>query len=372
MLGVVLIGSILLVVIVGLLFINLSPVFGGKPDAGQKVKYAASSQYTEGKFVNQIETKMNMGFTDYIGLIGDYIKGTPNAQPSAELPIQAVDSAKIADRAEHITQITWLGHSALLLEMEGKNILLDPMLSDTPSPHPLLGSKRFSPLPITLESLPHIDMVLISHDHYDHLDYESVQKLKDKVDHFYTPLGVGNHLKTWGVAEEKIHELDWWDEVQLADLKLVCTPARHFSGRGIFDRDNTLWASWIIQSARENIYFSGDSGYGPHFKEIGEKYGPFDFAMVECGQYDPRWEAIHMMPEQSVQAALDVKASLMMPIHWGSFVLSLHSWDDPIKRVSAEAKRLNQPITTPQLGEAIQLPTQNYPDSYWWKLISKN
>ncbi len=218
-----------------------------------------------------------------------------------------------------------------------------------------------------MNNFPRLDAVLISHDHYDHLDYGSVQKLKEKVKDFYVPLGVGAHLRRWGVAESAIHELNWWEEVNHAGLTIVFTPSRHFSGRGITDRNTTLWGSWIIQGESKNLYFSGDGGYGPHFQKIGERYGPFDLAMMECGQYDERWAQIHMMPEESAQAAVDVRAKQMMPIHWGAFRLALHSWTDPIERVTEKAVQLQMPVTTPKIGETFVVGSPNLPRAKWWE-----
>jgi L-ascorbate metabolism protein UlaG (beta-lactamase superfamily) len=251
--------------------------------------------------------------------------------------------------------------------MDGKNILIDPMLGESPSPLPFLGSKRYSDeLPIAIEKLPQIDAIIISHDHYDHLDYGSIKRLKAKTDQFFMPLGVGSHFESWGVDSSAIHELVWWDEINFEELELTFAPSRHFSGRGLTDRNSTLWGSWIIKGTNENIYFSGDGGYGPHFKEIGEKHGPFDFAMIECGQYNKNWEQIHMMPEQSAQAAIDVNAKVMMPIHWGAFSLALHSWIDPIERVSAEAKKLNIPLVAPEIGSPVVVSELPKDWGEWW------
>ena len=356
-----------LLLIVGLLFITLSPEFGGRPTPEQKRVYQQSGHYSDGKFVNLVSTTMDMNFGTLLSVLGDYLRGIPNGRPSFPLPVEAIDSVAIVSRADTVTQLTWFGHSAVLLEIDGKKILLDPMLGDVPAPHPWLGEQRFyDSLPITIAQLPAIDAVLISHDHYDHLDYGSVQKLKTKVKDFYVPLGVGAHLRAWGVAEEAIHELNWWDEVQHGDIGLVFAPSRHFSGRGLTDRNTTLWGSWIIQGQRDKLYFSGDGGYGPHFAEIGERYGPFNLAMVECGQYDERWAQIHMMPEESAQAAVDLRAERMMPIHWGAFRLALHSWTDPVERVLVEAATLGMPVTTPKIGEPIILDLTEYPRSRWW------
>jgi L-ascorbate metabolism protein UlaG (beta-lactamase superfamily) len=313
---------------------------------------------------------MEMGFTKFVSILKDYIIGVPNNSPKTPLPVLKLDSLNIANRPDTITRLTWFGHSAFLLEIEGKNILIDPMFGPTPAPHPWLGRHRFTEgLPIEIAKLPKIDAVIFSHDHYDHLDYESIQKLKDKVGQYYTPLGVGSHLIKWGVPAENVHELNWWEEIKYEELTFKCTPARHFSGRAFGDRFSTLWASWVIQSQSQNIYFSGDSGYGPHFKTIGDKCGPFDFAMMECGQYDKRWDNIHMMPEETAQAAVDIKAKNFMPIHWGAFVLALHTWKDPIERVTKKAAELGIPITTPQIGESIVLELPERPTRRWWEGI---
>ena len=252
-----------------------------------------------------------------------------------------------------------------MLEMDRLTLFLDPMLGSASSPVSFM-SKRFKyEKPIDINSVPKLDAVILSHDHYDHLDYPTIMKLKERVTHFYTPLGVGSHLKRWGIDESIITELDWWESVEIGNLKLIAAPARHFSGRGLSDRNKTQWASWIINGANERIYFSGDSGYGPHFKEIGDKFGPFDFAMIECGQYNELWEAIHMMPEQTIQASLDLGANQMMPIHWSAFNLSLHSWTEPVVRASKAAHKHNVKMITPIIGEQFS-PAFSKASNFWW------
>ncbi|MEQ8361618.1 MAG: MBL fold metallo-hydrolase [Cyclobacteriaceae bacterium] len=370
MTGLIVVGIVALLFLIGFVFMQLSPQFGGKHSEASVARYEKSGHYENGAFVNEIPTSMEMGFSKTMSVLKDYIAGVPNNSPNNPLPVQTIDSLDIVNKSDTTTRLTWFGHSAFLLEIQGKNILIDPMFGDTPSPHPWLGRSRFTNgLPIEIEKLPRIDAVIFSHDHYDHLDYGSILKLKDKVGQFYTPLGLGTHLAAWGVPQETIHELNWWDEIQFEDLTFKCAPARHFSGRGLGDRFSTLWASWVIQGSNHNIYFSGDSGYGPHFKTIGEKYGPFDFAMMECGQYDKRWDNIHMMPEETAQAAVDVNTKLFMPIHWGAFVLALHTWKDPIERVTKKAQELGIPISTPQIGEPIILELAEKPSSRWWEGI---
>jgi L-ascorbate metabolism protein UlaG (beta-lactamase superfamily) len=251
--------------------------------------------------------------------------------------------------------------------MDGSIMLIDPMFSDVPAPHPWLGSKRFSDeLPIEIENLPKIDAVIISHDHYDHLDYASIVKLKDKVDAYFVPLGVGVHLEAWGISSAKIHEKDWWEVTAFKNIQLTCTPAQHFSGRKFNNPKSTLWSSWVITSKDANIYFSGDSGYGKHFRQIGENYGPFDLALIECGQYNAMWPDIHMFPDESAQAGLDLKAKALMPIHWGAFKLSTHAWTEPILQIRKKAHALGLPIVSPKIGAPIRIDKLPEPSSVWW------
>lgn len=242
------------------------------------------------------------------------------------------------------------------------------MLGKIPSPIPIFVGKRYSEnLPANIQDLPHIDAVLISHDHYDHLDYDSILKLRDKVKRFLVPLGIGAHLERWGVEKTRIQEFDWWDEIEFEGLKVIAAPARHFSGRSLTDRNATLWCSWVIHSKQGRIFYSGDSGYGLHFKEIGSKHGPFDLTLIECGQYDNRWADIHMMPEEAVQAHLDVKGKVMLPIHWGAFTLAFHDWDEPVERIIGISEEKNVAVATPKIGEPVEIGTSKYPISLWWK-----
>lgn len=362
--GLFILFSIVLLIATGTLFVNLSPQFGRTPSDEQKVEYAKTDHYKDGIFVNELESVMDINVIDRIQ---EYFKNDPSRQPSIHLPVAQIDSLEVVNYVAPQPRLTWFGHSAFLLEIDQYNILLDPMLSETPAPHPWLGQKRYSDsLPLEIEELPFIDFVIFSHDHYDHLDYETLIKIKHKVGQFYVPLGVGNHLREWGVPEHKIHELDWWDEISHNELKLVCTPSRHFSGRGLSDRAQTLWSSWIIQNPQHKIYFSGDGGYGPHFSEIGEKYGPFDLGLMECGQYHQDWHAIHMFPEETAQAGVDIKAKRIVPIHWGAFTLSLHSWTDPIERVIKAADKLQIPLSTPKLGVPFTINGEGCTTESWW------
>ena len=368
MIGLSIIGILILLLVVITLFLNLSPQFGKGSSKEQKESYALSENFREGKFKNQHLSPMNV---NYLKIIKELTKTAPNRNPVKDIQVQKIDSLAIENHNNGITQLTWFGHSAFLLEMDGKKILIDPMLGEVPAPNPLLGPKRFSKeLPIEIEKLPFIDAIILSHDHYDHLDYESIQKLKGKVGKYYTPLGLGNHLIAWGVDKEKIYELNWWDTIEFEGIELVCTPARHFSGRGLFDRGSTLWCSWVIKGKKDNVFFSGDSGYDTHFKEIGEKYGPFDISLMECGQYNVDWKFIHMMPEETVLASLDLNSKLTLPIHWGGFTLAFHDWTDPIERILTKATELNMPITTPKIREQIIVGDSLFPTERWWEMYT--
>ncbi|MTI31337.1 MBL fold metallo-hydrolase [Cytophagales bacterium RKSG123] len=362
-------GSLIgVLVLSGFLFLNFSPQFGQGAKGLRLQQIKSSENYKEGKFQNTVPTASGIqDWSEVPGMMYKFFKVEPDQRPNWDIPVELLDSMEIELTKPTESKLTWFGHSAFLLEMDGEKILLDPMLGDVPAPAPFLGGKRFSKtLPIDIEKLPRIDAIIISHDHYDHLDYGSIQKLKNKTKKFYVPLGVGAHLEIWGVDPSKITELDWWEESMHKHIKLVATPARHFSGRGLTDGNQTLWASWVIQGRGDKIFFGGDGGYFEGFKEIGEKYGPFDLAMLECGQYNENWADIHMIPEETAQACLDVKGKTLMPMHWGAFKLALHSWTDPIERVTKAAEELNINITTPKIGETVVLK-KHFPKGQWWK-----
>ena len=360
-------GLIGILVIVYFLFVNFYPTFGGDVSEEQKKQYQVSKQFKDGAFINEKQISLNPSFSEIVTMTRNFFfQKVENDRPDRDIKTEKIDSTNIANYQKG-TRLIWFGHSTFLLQMDEKNILIDPMFSDVPAPHPWLGGKRFSKeLPIEIEKLPKIDAVIISHDHYDHLDYESIKKLRNKVEAYFVPLGVGVHLEAWDVANNKITELDWWQEITYKNIQLACTPAQHFSGRKFDNRQSTLWSSWVIKSDTTSLFFSGDSGYGKHFKEIGEKYGPFDFAMMECGQYNKMWPDVHMFPEETAQAGVDVRAKSVMPIHWGAFKLALHSWTDPIERVKKKAEALGIPLVIPKIGEPIVIKALPESNSVWW------
>ena len=357
-----------LLVVTYLAFVHFYPAFGGDVSKEHKEQYQSSEQFKDGVFVNIKNVPKDWSLSEGLTIARKFFFQTvENSRPEKDLNVLKIDSVAIATYQKG-TRLIWFGHSAFLLQIDGKNILIDPMFGKVPAPHPWLGPKRFfEDLPIEIEKLPKIDAIVISHDHYDHLDYGSIKKLKSKVEAYYVPLGIRVHLEAWDVESDKINEMDWWQETAFKDLQLVCTPAQHFSGRKFTNGQSTLWSSWVIKSDSTAIFFSGDSGYGPHFKEIGKQFGPFDFAMMECGQYNKMWPDIHMFPEETAQAGIDMQAKAIMPIHWGGFKLALHSWTDPIERVTKKARELEIPLVTPEVGEPIVIENLPEPNSKWWQ-----
>ena len=360
--------GITLVIIVGVLFVNFAPQFGATFDAQHKIQMQSSSQYNQDHFVNTQSTQTGSSNPDGLwGTLIDYIKGTPNQKPTDNIEVKQLSSGQLEEL--NSPALTWFGHSSFLLSINNQNIFFDPVFSSVPAPHPWLGSKRYNAQhPIEPEDLPTIDAVVISHDHYDHLDYDSVLRMDAKVKKYLVPLGVGQHLIEWGVDQNKITEFDWWQDTQLANVQLTFTPARHFSGRRITNQNQTLWGGWYVKAADFSMFYSGDTGYGSHFTDIANKLGAPDLALLECGQYNEAWADIHMMPEETVLAAQDLQAKVMMPVHWGAFTLSLHSWTDPIERAITAAEKNDQQIVAPEIGEVMVLNETSTTLNKWWSL----
>jgi L-ascorbate metabolism protein UlaG (beta-lactamase superfamily) len=243
---------------------------------------------------------------------------------------------------------------------------VDPVFSGNASPSSFFAKAFAGANTYGVDDMPAtIEAVLLTHDHYDHLDYKTILRLKDRTNHFYTSLGVGAHLEFWGVEPGRITELDWWERCNIGDMSLTATPARHFSGRSL-KRGGAIWSSFVLKGPGYNLFLGGDSGYEEHFKTIGERFGPFDLAILECGQYGQNWPYIHMMPEQTVTAAQDLRAKTLLPVHWAKFTLSLHPWDEPIRRVTAAAAKAGLPLTTPRIGEPV-IVNGHYPADAWWE-----
>lgn len=323
-----------------------------------------SANYRGGRFHNRVPTSLSSEDQTMFKATIDFFKGSPDRTPDRAIPVLYGFSQSISDSDE--IRLTWLGHSTCLIEIDGQTLLTDPMFSDRASPFTFIGPKRFATdRKFTVNDLPKIDAVLISHDHYDHLDRGTIMKLSSRVERFYVPLGVGAHLQRWGVDKTRIVELNWWEHRQQGPLTLVATPARHFSGRGLLDRNKTLWASWTILGTRQRAFFSGDSGYFDGFKEIGQRYGPFDVTMLESGAYNAAWADIHLKPEETVQAHLDLKGKALLPIHWAKFNLALHPWTEPIERLLREAQNQDATTLTPLQGQPVY-PGRLVEQNSWW------
>lgn len=347
------------------LYQRFNPQFGGKLSSDLLERYSKSPNWQRGSFQNPVVTTMNIGFKDVPGLMKKQVVGRKNRAPGIKIPIIPLDRSKF-DADDGQTRLVWYGHSVALLRVAGKNILIDPMFGPDASPIGPINTRRFSDKSLEIiDQLPEIDLLLQTHDHYDHLDYQSILRLKSKVKNYWVGLGIGRHLEKWGVNPKLIQEFDWWQEATLDEIRITYTPSRHFSGRGTSDRAKSLWGGWAIKSEVHNLYWSGDGGYGPHFKEIGERLGPFDLGFMECGQYNELWHQIHMYPEEAVWAAMDTICKTAMPVHWAGFTLALHHWQEPVNRFVVEAEKKNQPILIPQIGEVVDL-RDTPPLLPWW------
>jgi L-ascorbate metabolism protein UlaG (beta-lactamase superfamily) len=285
--------------------------------------------------------------------------------PVQRVPIKPLTLEQLNQLPADTDSVIRLGHSTIYLQLNGQKWLIDPMFSERASPFSFVGPKRFHHTPIALQDLPIIDGVIISHDHYDHLDEKSIKALASKTSVFIVPLGVNSHLKKWGIPPEHIKSLDWWQSLSFNSIRITATPTQHFSGRWLFDKDETLWASYVIESPKSKIYFSGDSGYFAGFKEIGDKFGPFDLTMIETGAYDKDWSTIHMLPEESVQAHIDLKGKHLMPIHNGTFDLAFHAWYDPLVRINKLTNEKSIPLVTPIMGQIININNIEETPNWW-------
>jgi L-ascorbate metabolism protein UlaG (beta-lactamase superfamily) len=332
-----------------------------------KDKLEASKHYQDDEFVNS-EPFEKPGLVKSLGIVKRFIfEEKINTSPANPIPVTPIDGLQLTQKLSQQTAVHRLGHSTIVMELNGEFWLTDPIFSDRASPVQWAGPKRFHPTHINVKDLPQISGIIISHDHYDHLDKNTIKEIHPKVKGFYVPLGVGEHLLDWGVPQEKIHEFDWWQQKKVGVITLVNTPANHFSGRGLNNGNSTLWSSWVIKTPQHTLFFSGDSGYFNGFKEIGERFGPFDLTMMENGAYDKSWQHVHMSPEQSMQAHQDLKGKVMLPIHNGTFDLAFHEWSAPLDRIKQLAKGQSQTLATPKMGQRWLL-NDTVPQSTWWDL----
>jgi len=338
----------------------MSQIFGKNPT---RKHLQQSVNYNNGAFINLEPTVMLTEEASFLRMTKDFVKANKNRVPSN--PITAIknnlNQLNIVEDA-----ITWLGHSSYHLIFAGKHILVDPVFSGYAAPFSFMIKAFEGSNAYVADDFEKVDILILTHDHYDHLDYYTLLKLKSKIQTIYCSLGVASHLIYWGFNPKIIHELDWWQSIQVNDeIKLTATPARHFSGRGI-KIAQTLWSSFVLESAARKLFLGGDSGYGTHFSNIGNKHGEFDLAILECGQYNEKWPMIHMTPEQTVQAGIDLGAKIILPVHWGKFALAYHDWDEPINRFTKRAQALNVKHITPKNGEtfSFEKPIET---GAWWK-----
>lgn len=353
---------ILLLILLLIALISQSPVFGQLPSGKILIKIKTLPNFNGKSIHNQEFTSMKPENVTYADMIyRALIKEHPSKIPDKILPNRQPDWNKDAP------SITWFGHSSYLFKVNGKSILVDPIISQRASPFQFLGTKAFNGTEFfTIEMLPKVDYVIITHDHYDHLDYNFVLKMKNSQVKYITSIGVGAHLQKWGISKDSIIELVWGESfVAEEGISITAETARHFSGRGL-KRNLSLWSSFVIITNDGNYYLGGDSGYGDHFKTLGQKYGTFEIALLECGQYNEMWPKIHMFPEETVQAALDLGAKSLMPIHWGKFALSTHPWTEPVERVLLAGEKQNLNIRVPYLGETVVI-SEAYQNHKWWK-----
>ncbi|WP_438479860.1 MBL fold metallo-hydrolase [Oleiharenicola lentus] len=336
--------------------------FGRRPDGERRKRMERSPQWRDGKFRNPQPI-----WNDMVKAITSALRPSPHASPSAAQPVPTalVDAQRFATPPASGLRITWLGHSTTLIEIDGLRVLTDPVWGERASPVTWTGVKRWFTSPLPLGELPDVDAIVISHDHYDHLDHTTVIALKDRPTKFIVPLGVGAHLEYWGVPAARIVELDWWESTKIGSLEITSTPARHSSARGLFDRDLTLWSSYAIRGPQHRVYFSGDTGMQAAFTKIADRLGPFDATLMEVGEYNANWRDWHSGPEQAVAAHRLLEGAVMIPIHWGTFQLAPHTWTEPVERAVTAAAKAGVTIATPRPGESVE-PAAKLPTARWW------
>jgi L-ascorbate metabolism protein UlaG (beta-lactamase superfamily) len=337
---------------------------GGRPAGDRAERIRRSPQYRAGAFRNPAGEPVRLPEAD-LGLLRRMLLGDGPRRPTRPVPlVRTPPHPPPADLC-----VTWYGHATALLEIEGRRVLLDPVWSERCSPAARIGPRRLHPVPVRLAELGPLDAVLISHDHYDHLDLATVRALtRHGTAPFLVPLGVGAHLDAWGVPAARIIELDWTESRTVAGLRFTATAARHFSGRGPA-RDNTLWGSWVVRGARRRIFYSGDSGYFAGYRDIGTRYGPFDLTLIQIGAYDRAWPNMHMFPEEAVRAHLDLRGDLLVPVHWATFNLAPHAWAEPVERLWHAARSRGVRLVVPRPGQRVNVADPPALDC-WWRAVA--
>lgn len=326
-----------------------------------------SPQYRGGVFVNhEPEAPFDLTWAS----LKDEFFGDQQRIPEGDIPVVRIDPGIFETEPAPGLRTIWLGHASVLIEIDGQRILTDPVFSERASPFGFIGPKRFHPTPIELQQLSGIDAVVISHNHYDHMDQATIRHLAGQGTRFFVPLGSADQLRAWDVPENQISESDWWTEERLGGLTIIATPARHYSSRGLFDYQETLWASWSLIGPEHRVFYSGDTGYSESFKEIGDRLGPFDVGIIKIGSYGPgdMWHDIHMPPEESIKVHQDIGGKIMLPVHWGTFNLARHKWDEPIERATEAAWQAGVEMVTPRVGEPVT-SGQTFTSTAWWENV---
>ncbi|MFJ5726963.1 MBL fold metallo-hydrolase [Streptomyces paradoxus] len=350
--------------------------FGADPSGERMARIRRSPHFKDGVFQNPggpARTRPSGSALDFAKVFFD--KDTrPRRTPKGSVPVHSTTLADIARPPETGLRLTWMGHSSVLAEIDGRRVLFDPVWGERCSPFSFAGPKRLHPVPLPLAALGPVDVVVISHDHYDHLDMPTIKALAGTDTLFAVPLGVGAHLEHWGVSAGRLRELDWHETTKIGGLGLTATPARHFCGRGLRNTQHTLWASWVVAGEEHRIYHSGDTGYFDGFKEIGAEHGPFDATMIQIGAYSDFWPDIHMTPEEGMRAHLDLQGGPehgpMLPIHWATFNLATHPWADPGEGTLTAARALGAAVALPRPGEPFEPSAENVPSEPWWRGVA--
>ena len=361
------VSTVVLIVTVIVLFIQLAPQFGGIPDKKDLQNRAKNSVFADGKFHNAIRVPMLLPHS-VPKMLREQFGGRAGRVPRVAIPSSVEPFDTVPENGN--IHMRWLGHSTIFIQTSRLTLLIDPVFSKRASPVKNTGPGAFKgTTPYRPENIPNLDYIILSHDHFDHLDYQSIKQLHGKTRHFLVPLGVEYHLVRWGVDPNKISSFDWWESYADGDDFAVNTvPAQHFTGRR--GRSNsTLWCSWIINLNGKKLFFNGDSGYSPHFRETGARSGPFDLTMIECGAYGDYWPYMHMKPEETYRAHCDLGGEMMMPIHWAKFNLAFHTWKDPIERLSAIIENSGIALVTPVIGESFIL-SEKREFKKWWEKIN--